>query len=146
MNSVYIKFYVKKLRNILNFHSKTSLVGYIHSTVPGTSKSETEAKVKTLKIGQSGPQILTTKEVNESALLDSPLSENSIENEKVFSNEEEIIVEQNIRKFVLETSKKIFKEWFIEKTIKSKETPVRERSPPLFKRRRGRRLKRIDDL
>jgi hypothetical protein len=143
MNSVYIKYLVKKLKKFLSFHLKQNLVEYLNTF---SAKRKETPKPKSLIPQGLGPQILTTKELNESTLLDSPISENSINHEKTFSNEEEIIMDRKIRKFVLETSKQIFQEWFKEKTLqKEPKTNVgvvkQER-----KRKRGRRLKRMDDL
>lgn len=144
MNSVYIKYFAGRLKRLLSHHGKTTLLQFLESQ-NDNDKMEENDKEKVVLSSQSGPKILTTKEVNDSSLLDSPLSDNYSNQEKIFSNEEEIIIEQNIRKLVLNTSRKIFKDWFKEKTDTTHKKTVIDKVKP-SKRKRARRLKRIEDL
>lgn len=139
MNSTYIKFLVRKLRTSFVGHGKTSFLQVIYNCGHSRPKPETSAPGR-------GQRIMTTDEVNQSRLLDSPLSDNSTHLEKTFASEGDLVVEQSIRKFVLEWSKTIFREWFKHKTIESQATESKASAPPKSKKRRGRRLKKMGDL
>lgn len=129
---------------MLVFHLKKKLVDYIE--IAGEKKPELPETPGPRVLTQTGPKILTTKELNDSSLLNSPLSDTSVNYERIFSNEEEIIMDHKIRKFVLKTSKLIFKEWFKSKTTKEGERSPEKPSTVAKGRKRVRRLKRIDDL
>lgn len=143
MNSTYIKYLVKRLRNAFAGQGKTPFLKFIDNWRHSRPKSEAPAGKGNLG---SGPRILTTDEVNESRLLDSPLSDNSVHLEKTFSSEQELVIEQGIRKFVLEWSKVVFRDWFKTKTVENQLPKARATAPSKLKRKRGRRLKKMGDL
>ena len=142
MNSIYIKYFIKRLKILLSLQTKTTLINFVTDFI----SSRSESKLKNTLSNSIGPHILTTKEVNESSLLNSPYSENSINMEKTFSSEDELIIERNIRKFVLDSSKKIFVEWFKERTLNEDDKASGELTLKKSNKKRGRRLKRMDDL